>query len=493
MTKYRIAEYPIIGFSTTFEQNLASVALARTIKESHPQKLVVFGGANCEGVMGVQLLKSFPWIDYVCTGEGETAFPELLRSIVAGKGAGGVAGIVHRAEESQVVDNGPAALVTDMDTVPIPDYDDYFATLAQCGFSGTLNPALLIETSRGCWWGAKSHCTFCGLNGKTMCFRSKSPDRVLHELKELKSRHGLERFVAVDNNLDMGYFQSVLPSLRDQPLGISLFYETTSHLKEHQVALLRAAGVSAVQPGIESLNSHVLRLMRKGVSAIQNVQLLKWCKEYGVTVAWNLLYGIPGETREDYEKTLELMDALFHLPPPHSLGPVRIDRFSPYFNAPELFGLENVRPFPIYQYIYPLSSPETENLAYFFEADGATREDHAPLVEAILRKAAEWRAANGCSLTREYGEDFELLIHDSRPNRVHSYIVLNGVQREVYDLCHERQILSRIRGFLEARYGVSSMTEDWLRQFLTQMVDWRLMVREGEQYLSVATRVPRPA
>ena len=46
-------------------------------------------------------------------------------------------------------------------------------------------PTLLFETSRGCWWGAKSHCTFCGLNGETMAFRSKSPRRALDELEQL--------------------------------------------------------------------------------------------------------------------------------------------------------------------------------------------------------------------------------------------------------------------------------------------------------------------
>ena len=60
------------------------------------------------------------------------------------------------------------------------------------------------------------------------------------------------------------------------------------------------AGVTKIQPGIESLSSNVLRLMRKGVRAIQNVNLLRWAQYYDIDVAWNLLWGFPGETEQDY-------------------------------------------------------------------------------------------------------------------------------------------------------------------------------------------------
>ena len=132
--------------------------------------------------------------------------------------------------------------------------------------------------------------------------------------------------MAVDNILDMRYFRDVLPRLRDRPLGLTLFYETKANLTKAQVQLLRDAGVLAIQPGVESLSSHVLQLMRKGVTALQNIQLLKWCSQYQVTAAWNLLYGFPGETVEDYEALAGTLDALWHLPPPHAVGAVRMDR-----------------------------------------------------------------------------------------------------------------------------------------------------------------------
>ena len=115
------------------------------------------------------------------------------------------------------------------------------------------------------------------------------------------ARYGVRHFQAVDNIISHDYFRSLLPILKERALGVTFFYEIKSNLRRDQVQLLREAGVLAVQPGIESLSTHVLALMKKGVTGIQNMALLKWCREYGIEAAWNLLYGFPGETGEDYD------------------------------------------------------------------------------------------------------------------------------------------------------------------------------------------------
>ena len=86
------AERPrVVGFTTTFHQTCASLAVAKRLKALPEPPLVVFGGANCEGEMGLQLLQSFPWIDYVCCGESDLSFPKLLDHIFRG-GFPGAAG-----------------------------------------------------------------------------------------------------------------------------------------------------------------------------------------------------------------------------------------------------------------------------------------------------------------------------------------------------------------------------------------------------------------
>jgi radical SAM superfamily enzyme YgiQ (UPF0313 family) len=64
--------------------------------------------------------------------------------------------------------------------------------------------AILFESSRGCWWGAKSHCTFCGLKASTMLFRSRPAMTVAREILDLAARYKVLNFVAVDDIIDLG-------------------------------------------------------------------------------------------------------------------------------------------------------------------------------------------------------------------------------------------------------------------------------------------------
>ena len=79
-----VAQRPrVVGFTTTFHQTCACLAVARRLKALTNPPSIVFGGANCEGEMGLQMIRSFPWIDYVCRGEGDLVFPQLLQRLLA--------------------------------------------------------------------------------------------------------------------------------------------------------------------------------------------------------------------------------------------------------------------------------------------------------------------------------------------------------------------------------------------------------------------------
>jgi ribosomal peptide maturation radical SAM protein 1 len=196
-------EYAIVGFTSTFEQNIASLALAQMIKRRNPEICIVFGGANWESVMGQELHKQFPFIDYVCSGEADETFPQFVQYILAGKlvddPAHPLPGLVLRRGGESVY-TGPAAMIQQMDDLPVPDFSDYFAQLSQSMIAATVLPTLIMETSRGCWWGAKSHCTFCGLNGESMTYRSKSARRAFEELTYLVDHWNIDFVAIVDNS-----------------------------------------------------------------------------------------------------------------------------------------------------------------------------------------------------------------------------------------------------------------------------------------------------
>jgi hypothetical protein len=67
--------YDVVGFTSTFAQHVASLALAKRVKKRFPGIQIMFGGANCEDTMGLQTHRSFPFIDFVCSGEADQSLP----------------------------------------------------------------------------------------------------------------------------------------------------------------------------------------------------------------------------------------------------------------------------------------------------------------------------------------------------------------------------------------------------------------------------------
>jgi ribosomal peptide maturation radical SAM protein 1 len=489
-------EYQMVGFTSTFEQNIASLTLAKRLKNLHPEISIVFGGANWEAEMGRELHRRFTFVDYVCSGESEKSFPALVKSVLNGDSAEviekKVGGIVLRKNGASVF-TGAGEGIQKMDELPYPDYTDYFKGLEQSAAAINVFPTLLFETSRGCWWGAKSHCTFCGLNGGSMAFRSKTPRRVLDELDHLSGLWKTETVDVVDNILDMKYFDNVIPALAKAKRPMHIFYEVKSNLKREQIELLQKAGIRRIQPGIESLSNHVLKLMRKGTTGLRNLQLLKWAKEYGVTAEWNLLYGFPGETAEDYEEILRMLPAIKFLNPPCAVGPIRLDRFSPYFNAPEKYGMINLRPMPSYYFLYPFEKESLMRIAYYYEFDYADGINPAANALPVIEYVNEWRKnVESGGLFMFKNDDATLTLLDSRSNATVGELKLGTFERAVYDFCDEVRSPANIVKFLRETFPAETFSEIQIRMFLDSMAENLLMATDGENFLSLAINAPLP-
>jgi ribosomal peptide maturation radical SAM protein 1 len=369
INKYRLNGEDILGFTTMFAQNAASFAMARLIKKRAPAVTTVIGGANCEGSMGKEIARQVPALDYVFSGPALISFPEFLQYRLDGdsEACERIRG-VYTKRNAEAVD-GHGAIGADLPIeVPVPlDYDEFLADLARSFPNGKVDPILPFETSRGCWWGERSHCTFCGLNGGTMAYRAMRADQAIQLFESLFARYGdrCKRFEAVDNIMPREYLTDVFPHVKT-PEGVSLFYEVKADLKDREMEVLGKSGVNLIQPGIEALNSGTLKLMKKGVTSFQNIRFLKNCRRYDIHPLWNLLIGFPGEKEDVYRKYVEDMPLLYHLTPPSGAFPVRFDRYSPYFTRAAEYGL-SLSPYDFYRFIYPFSEEALANLAYFFE------------------------------------------------------------------------------------------------------------------------------
>ncbi|WP_439533920.1 RiPP maturation radical SAM C-methyltransferase [Polymorphobacter sp.] len=429
-------QFRVVGFSSTFAQSVASLWLARHIKAVSPATLVLFGGANVDGTMGPALLEAFPFVDHVLQGEADHSLISYMQAVLAEAPLAGIPGLVQR--DARPI---PAKPVTALDALPVPDYGDYFAQRpAHWPRDEVMIP---FETSRGCWWGESSHCIFCGLNGQAMGYRAKTDTRALAEIDALRARWGLSHFWAVDNILPREYFAHFLPQLGARNL--SLFYETKANLHDGQVASLAAAGVTQIQPGVESLNTRLLKLMKKGTSRARNIQLLRACKAHGVDPLWFYLHGFPGDDTADYLEDAALMADLVHLPPPRSINPVTVDRFSPLYATARLTGRPALAQQGEHRLAFAgLSDATSEALCYHFDAQvGAA--DPRLYQPALARALAHWqqRHGEGAQLAAEAGTGCTL-IFDDRAGDAPRLHLLTGLLHHVHALCDTGASQARI-------------------------------------------------
>jgi ribosomal peptide maturation radical SAM protein 1 len=473
-----MAERPdFVGFTSTFQQHVPSLALAKSLKKHAPQLSVVFGGANCETTMGLETAKQFPFVDVVVSGPADRVFPEIAAKLIDKQPIAREPGIFTRpltgTERPGVVDD-----LQTLDQLPIPCFDEFLAAYRKTTASQKISPVLMFETSRGCWWGEKHHCTFCGLNGNTMKFRSKSSQRVLDEIDILSKKYPKISLAAVDNIIDMKYFSSVIPALAQRNYDTKLFYEVKANLRKDQVKALASAGIRHIQPGIESLSDRVLRIMKKGVTAVQNVQFLKWCKQFGVLPSWNLIYGFPGEEAQDYRDMQSLIPSLHHLQPPMGAGQVRLDRFSPNFAQAESFGFQNVRPAAGYQYVYDLPPDAIHNLAYYFDYEYAGSNPASADGADLRRICRSWARFFTRSELISMSTPEALIICDSRRLATAPFTAIQGFSRMLIEILDSARNVQWLAGHF-------MVSPEQIELYLRALIVRRFVLELDGRYLSL--------
>lgn len=363
----------VVGLSSVFQQNVPSVALAKVARQAAPDAAILLGGANALRPMGRAIAEATLGIfDAVVAGEGEKELSGFVRKLMTG----------WRPPPDERFVVWPR--LPSLSLAPTPEFDDYFEQVGALTEAGRLPEglplALPFESARGCWWGERSHCTFCGLVGPEIAERAHTPERVLHDIEHLVATYGVDELRAADDLLPIRIQREVLPELarrqphRERPL--RFFYEVKSHLRRRELELLAAAGVVEVQSGLESLSTDTLKAMKKGVTGPQNVAFLRDARATGVDPLWNWMVAFPGDQREDYEAFLRLAPFVEHLRPPVCVVPVRIDRFSPYHADPARWNIRDVVPFPGMRWAWPEGS-DLETISYHFTGtvDSAYVED----------------------------------------------------------------------------------------------------------------------
>jgi len=362
--KHELGTCDIIGFTSMFEQNVSSLVMAGMLKTRFPNIIIIFGGCNYAQPFGSTFSTVINHVDFIFTGDAIESMQQFLLYFNTNKDKIPlIKGIIPVGKQmnAQVYEEGDE---TPLDDDHQLDYDSYFKSLQDC-VPDNQRSIIFFETSRGCWWGEKKRCTFCDINGKNMNYRVKDTQKAIHYLNHLFSYHDrCKVFWSTDSVIPPNYLDEVFPYL-NIPKDIKIFYELRVTLSEDEIQKLSRYQITLAQAGVESLVTPVLELLQKGTTVFDNLFFLKLCTQYGISILWNILVGIPGEKLEYYSRYLKMIHLLHHLGPPSGIWPISFQRNNEYFLHQKKYDLDLIPDDRVTRMVYP-AIKNTDDIAYTF-------------------------------------------------------------------------------------------------------------------------------
>ena len=496
----------IIACSSIFDNHIACVSFLKFIKEISPGTVTMMGGPNCEGEMGKTTHRLFPFIDYVVSGYADHLITELCKKIfIYGKGMPvnevpeQVFAPVYREEEykntrkPQDCENR-----VKLNELPVPDYNEYFNRLySSAGLRDSILPAIPIESSRGCYWG---RCKFCGLNSSHLEYNQKDWEQVYDQIAALTSTFKTKKVEFVDNAINFKKLSGMFDKLMSERFDLQIFAEVRVNLKKEQLRKMKEAGVIWIQPGIESLNDNFLDCMSKGSTMLQNIQIMKWARQYGISIVWTIMHSFPFEKEKWYGEQGDILPLLVHLQPPRGMTQLRFDRFSDYYQNQSKYGLE-LNALEIFSYIYPYDRKTMNSLVYFFEDKKERKAVNSPFLHRLFGKPKkdlsrvgkmvdEWMKSfysdNPSMLMYEAGED-KILIHDSRPAAFKNSFALNKLEGEIFLFSDEAKSIDEINSAFGSTYKITDV-ENAVRS----LVEKKIVLKHDNKLLTLAVEAPVP-
>nr|MBC7244091.1 radical SAM protein [Chloroflexota bacterium] len=277
-----------------------------TLLKAYLGRPIVIGGPHAT-VYPERILAESPVIDYVVRGEGEETIRELVHVLYDSGDLSTIKGLTYRLR-GEILSNPDRPLITDLDNLPFPARHLFdLKRYGLCTPDG--QPMLSILSSRGCPY----NCSYCfkGIVGRT--YRQRSPENIIAELKQVIDQYGIRNFYFIDDlfTIDQRRLEAITEQLINEKLDIR--WQCLGRVDRVNVEILRkmyAAGCRRIHFGIESGNEEVLQRIGKGIKLEQVRQAVRWAQEAGIQVKGYFMLGLPGDTEETMQQTVDLAVAL---------------------------------------------------------------------------------------------------------------------------------------------------------------------------------------
>jgi anaerobic magnesium-protoporphyrin IX monomethyl ester cyclase len=285
----------LVAFSMMSLNYKYNYDVMRGIKRSMPGIKIAAGGAHIS-TMRQDVLRDCAEIDYGVVLEGEYTLLELCSG---DRPLTDIKGLIHRSQGA-VVYNGDRPFIRDLDSLPFPTYAKFD--------KGDYLPLMSVFSSRGCPF----ECTYCPVKlaiGRR--FVTRSPKSVVDEM-EFHYRRGCRQFSFRDDNftLEQDRVYKICDEIDARGLtGLYLMCDNgvrADKIDSKLLARMKASGFRMIGLGVESGSDEVLKRLKKSSTVSDMEKAIKAACDLGYIVELFLLIGAPGETWQDFEKTVEL-------------------------------------------------------------------------------------------------------------------------------------------------------------------------------------------
>ncbi len=292
-------DYEFLAVFTSTPGFKSDQRLAQMIKEANPAIKIAFVGPHVT-IQPEQSLKDSPAIDFVVRRE----FDHPLAEYASGKKLEAIAGISYR-QNGQIIHNPDRPSIDDLDALPFAvDVYKRDLDITKYNIPYLKHPYVAFYTSRGC----PALCTFC-LWPQTMSghpWRTRSTPNVLEEVRRCLEYFPQAKEIffdddtfpwAKDRTMDLCKALKPLKFTWSCNARVTTGYETLKAMKE--------AGCRLLIVGFESGSPDILTNIKKGATVEQARQFMKHCKDLGLVVHGDFQVGLPGETKETIEQTVQ--------------------------------------------------------------------------------------------------------------------------------------------------------------------------------------------
>ncbi len=255
--------------------------------------------------------------DFILIGEAELTLLQLLKALQKNEtNFSHIDGLAWFDAES-INKSKMRKVMKDLDWLPFPawdmiDIEPYRKSWMRHAGYFSMN----VATTRGCPF----KCNWCAKPIYGNRYNSRSPQNVVNELILLKTKYRFDHIWFCDDifGLQPGWINAFADLIEKESLSFQFKMQGRVDLllKENNIKDLARAGCDNIWMGAESGSQKILDAMEKGTTVKQIAAATILLKKNNIKPSFFIQFGYPGETKEDIEKTISMINSLL----PYQIG-----------------------------------------------------------------------------------------------------------------------------------------------------------------------------